>query len=589
MRFLLLVASICLLVASGCLVGIFGPAPYAAVERLGHIGYFEYAPDGLSFFKLALTPARYAVFRVVLAGLLGGSLLATIAQLRAPRSRRQLRRLGQETHRAAAALVRTVRQLSVSERVVAGILLLSLLATWLVWFLIDPLSPDEIGSYDAFVHEGPVAIASFYPIPNNHVFYNFCCWLLSPLALGHVRVVMRLPSLLAATAGTALSYALLTRLCTFRVATVVTALFSLTPLTIIYAASGRGYYVQLLCLQLAFFAVVELMTARRNQRLAWAVFIGSSILGLYTVPTFASPLLALALVLTAGSQCFHPRQRGHFWGRVFGAGAIIGAIAAVLYAPVGCVSGWPSLLANRYLAPYAWAAFWRTLPAYAYEVADALLGLVRPGLIASAVLLGLTPLLLLRGTLPPRQRWLLWSCWALLLVPAIVMAAERRFIPARALMYATYFLYLLGALLADYAATRWRGRGATRLPIALLLILLLFRVAMLAGQVPALLRSRDETAAVARAYRWLLTQPPGPVFLGASYHDILFHHYALLDHRPLTLHAQRRVGTRYQFIVWAKGQPLARPAWASALPYRLAYQDTLATIYQLGPAPSRSR
>lgn len=590
MRFLLLVAVVCLLAASAYLAAIFGPAPYAAVARLGHVAYFEDVPDGLLRLHLALTPGRYAAFRAGTWALLSGGLLGTLGLLGAAGGRRELRRLGREARRAGAALARTVRRLPGRERAAAAALLLAILAVRLVWFFTDPPSPDEIASYDCFVREGPVAVASFYPIPNNHVFYNFLAWGLAQLVPGApVRVVMRLPSLLVATAGTALGYALLAHFRGFRVATLVTALFGLTRVSIIYAASGRGYFLQFVCLQLAFFAVVGLATRHPYRRLAWAVFVGSSTVGLYAIPTYAAPLAALGLALLAAGGGFRPRHRRRFWGQLGLAGAIIGATALVLYAPVGCVSGWPRLLANRYLASHAPADFWATGRAYLYEATGMLLGPVRPVLLLGAALLGLTPWLLARARLPARSRWLAWASWALLAAPPVLMLARHVFIPARVLMYTTYFVYLLLVLGADFAATRWRGHRAAWVPLGLLGALLAFRVAELGPQLPVVRHSRAVDRAVARSYRWLRAQPPGPVFLSAMYHEIMFYHYALLGHQPLTLDVKPAPGVRYRYWVWAKGQTAPPPAWALALPHRVAYEDPTTIIYTLDAPPAGAR
>lgn len=170
--------------------------------------------------------------------------------------------MGQQARQAGAALVRTGRRLSGPERLVAGALLLLVLGLRLFWFVNDTLSPDETLSYDTFVQEGRLAVTSFYPLPNNHVFSNFLAWLLTQLLPSQdVRLVMRLPSLLASTAGTTLSLALLTHWRSFRVAALATALFSLAPAALTYAVAGRGYAVQLLCVQLAFFAAVGLLAA----------------------------------------------------------------------------------------------------------------------------------------------------------------------------------------------------------------------------------------------------------------------------------------------------------------------------------------
>lgn len=595
MRFLLLVASLCLLAASAYLVVILGLTPYRVVEQLGHVSYYEYVPDGPTQLPLALTPGGYAAFRTGIWAGLVGSLLSSVLLLAQPAYRRQLRRLGQEVRRARAALGRPVRHLSGPEKTVAGGLLLLILLARIGWLLLDPMSPDEITSYDSFVRQGAAAVASFYPIPNNHVFYNFTCWVVAQALPHHVLFVMRLPSLLVATAGTGLSYALLAHFRNFRVATLVTALFDLTQLTLSYATAGRGYYLQLVCIQLSFFAVLGLVTARGYRRLGWAVLVTSSAVGLYTVPTYAAPLASLWAVLLVAGLRWPSRKQRPYYGQVFLAGAVVILLAGGLYTPVGTVSGWSRLLTNRYLAPHSFASFCRIGRAYLYETAGMLLGPPRPALVCGAAFLGLTPLVLLRARASraswasPRGRWLAWGAWAMLVVPAVLMLAQRVFIPARALMYTTYFLFLLATLAADCVANAWRPNRnwVARLPLLLLLILLGYRVAEVMRQGPILRHSREQVATVSRVYQWLQTQPRGAVLMGASFHGLMFHHYGLLDggHPPLVLRFSRVPGERYPYLVWPNGH--SRPAWAALLPYRLAYQDALIRVYALTVPPAK--
>lgn len=589
MRFLLLVASLCLLAASAYLVAMLGLTPYSVVEQLGHVSYYEYVPDGPTQLKLALTPGGYAAFRTgIWAGLVGSLLSSVLLLLAQPAYRRQLHGLEQEVRRARSALGRTVRHLSGPEKTAASGLLLTILLARIGWLLLDPMSPDEITSYDSFVRQGAAAVTSFYPIPNNHVFYNFTCWVVAQVVPNHVLIVMRLPSLLVATAGTGLSYALLVHFRNFRVATLITALFDLTQLTLIYATAGRGYYLQMVCIQLSFFAVLGLVTERRYRRLGWAVLVTSSVVGLYTVPTYAAPLASLWAVLLVASLRLPRRKQRPFYGQVFLAGAVVILLAGVLYTPVGTVSGWSRLLTNRYLAPHSFASFYRIGRAYLYETAGMLLGPPRPALICGAAFLGLTPLVLLRAQASTRGRWLAWGAWVMLVAPAVLMLAQRVFIPARVLMYTTYFLFLLATLAADCVAKEWRPKWVARLPMILLLILLSYRVAELMRQGPNLRRSREQVATVSRVYHWLQTQPRGAVLMGASFHGLMFHHYGLLDesHQPLVLRFSRVPGERYPYLVLPNGQP-SRPAWASLLPYRLAYQDALIMVYTLNVPPAK--
>ena len=92
------------------------------------------------------------------------------------------------------------------------------------WYLLNyPLGTDEVASYNYFVREGLVAITSYYPIPNNHIFYNLLAWPLAQAGLSP-RLVMRLPTLLLGTFGTIAGYVLLARLTGLRLATLIMGL-----------------------------------------------------------------------------------------------------------------------------------------------------------------------------------------------------------------------------------------------------------------------------------------------------------------------------------------------------------------------------
>ena len=581
MRLILLVASVGLLVVAGCLAMIYGPASYPDLARLSQVSYFEYLPDGPVYMRLALTPARFAGYRAGLAALLVLGAVATALQLRNPKTLRQAQRLGKEFRRGLKAMGRTVRELSGGQQATAAALLLFLFTAQVLWLITDPLSPDEMVSYDSFVRQGPVAITSFYPIPNNHVFYNILSWMLSLLMPGQVTAAVRLPSLLAATLGCAASYVLLTRLRGFWTATAVTALFGFTRAALLYAASGRGYYLQLGCIQLAFFAVVELATGGRNRRLAWTALLASSVVGLYTVPTFALPLSAFVLVLLAALPGFAPRYRKPYLAQMGLVLLAMAVLSVVLYAPVGCVSGWPRLLGNRYLMPPSSQSFWGKALAYIYETVGVLLGPVRPALLAAALVAALTPLLWWTHDGNNRSRWLGWASLALLITPLALVLIRHTFVPARVLLYTTFFLYLLAVLIAGKIASRWPGKLSGRVLAGLLMALLSFRLLELRNHVPIVMRSRSRADTVARAYQWFRQQPPGGVFVGASYHGLLFNHYANLDRRRLQMSSAFSTGATYHYLIWAKGQATDRPAWAINQPYQVAYEDDMATIYTL--------
>jgi len=558
------------LLAAGALGLLFGGTGYAVLAGFGRISYHE---NGFTKLPLALTPGRYQTLLLALGGAVAGSLLLlallrrtdALAALRAEWC--QARTRGRAWWRAQAG----------RDKLAAGLMLLAVLMARLWYLTRYPLSTDEVASYDYFVRGGPVVITSFYPIPNNHIFYNLLAWPLAELGWSP-RLAMRLPSLLLGLLGTGLGSVLLARLLGWWRATLLLGLVGLTPLWVYYAANGRGYFVQFGLLQIGFFAVVEVLhPASRYPRLSWLAFVGSSVLGLYTVPSYAYPLAALGLGLAAG--LLHQRRWRALPTLVL-AGAGIVLLVGLLYAPVGAVSGWGQLLGNRYVA--ARPDFWLHYRAALYEIGAELFGpslrLSGPAWLALAALGGLAAWrLVLRG---PR-RTLALLAWLQLALPLALMAIQRVYAPTRTLLPLTFFGYLLVLLLlTERLPPLSRARQLSR-ALALLSVLGLggYRLKLNQARLQA---SRHETQLFQQAYAWLQNQPDAHrIWLNAPLHELFFAHYARQQPGPLRgLHSGRRwpVAGRYNYLV-VKNQS----EYCAPISYRLAYHDELVNIY----APTR--
>lgn len=577
-RFFVGLGGIALLAAAGWLWLVVGFWPYAKAQVLGDIVYNDY---GYHRLNPALSPARWAALRGLLLGaMLVGAVLLGAGLLARPGPAG----IFAELRLAGGRAVRRIRRWPRLARGMA-LALVAVLVGARVWYAFQyPLSTDEVGSYDFFVAQGPLAISSFYPIPNNHIFYNLLAW--PGYALGlPPRWVMRLPTLLLGTAGTAVGFFLLARLVGLRLATLVTGLVGLEPLWVYFGSVGRGYFLQFGLLQLGFFSAMELLrSASHYRQLAWATFVTSSILGLYTIPTYAYPLVALGLVLAAGLG----RQRR--LPELFGAVFVIATVSVLLYAPVGAVSGWDRLLSNRYVATRSAAQFWPAFRAVLYEMASDLFGpsvrLSGPAWLALALLGGGAA----RYWLPPgpRQRVAL-AAWVLLATPLLLMAVQRVYMPSRTLLYLTYAGYLLLGLLLARAGSRAFHRFQCQLHP--------WRWAAIAAVVvgvggfrlyqnQAQLRSaQHETKLFEQAYHWLRRQPrpagrPVRVWLRAPLQALFFAHYnqTTLGQGPqLVTYDAPWPAEAYDFIV-LNNQFVASAASRTAA-YRQVYHDQLITIY----------
>jgi hypothetical protein len=563
-----------------CLLGLLvvGLAPLAGVQALGQIVYHE---NGFRHLALRLTPERLALLR---AGLVGGTVGLALSGWWLRRQSPARPGLEAEWQRARTSARAGWQHQPVGARWAAlgGLLALVVVRGWYLGYY--PLGTDEVASYDYFVRHGLRAIIGFYPIPNNHIFYNLLAWPLAEAGFSP-RLAMRLPSLLGGTLGTALGGLLLARLVGLRRATLVQGLVGLAPLWVYYASNGRGYFVQFGLLQLGLFAAVELLRPTSPyRRLSWLVFLSSSVLGLYTIPTYAYPLAALGLGLAGG---FAGQHRWDRLRELVLAGSIIGLITLVLYLPTGTISGWDRLLSNRYVVARSPAQFWPQYRAFLYETAAEVFGptlrLSGPAWLALAALGGVAAR---RWVVPGPRRTLALLAWVQLALPLLLMAAQRVYAPTRVLLYLTFFGYLLLVLLL--ARVPW----PRRLPPWARWVVTLGLVAGVGGyrlwhdraHVQA---SRHETQQFEQAFAWLQghARPQGPaarVWLNAPLHELFFNHYLHQQSARPAVRLSSHRGTlpppgTYDFLVLntRRGSHLARPA----APYRAVYHDELVTIY----------
>lgn len=569
-RFFVATGLVCLLAGSGFLLLIFGPTSYAQVQALGRHTYHE---GGYRYLPLAVTPTSYWLLRggliVVALGSFSG--LAVLYTARNAFFRQDLQLLGREFRQAWANLVATWQQLPLSKKLVAGGLLGLILAVR-VWYLTNyVLGTDEVASYDYFVRPGLLTISSFYPIPNNHLLFNFTCWPLT-FFTDNTRLVMRLPTFMAAAAGTVLGYLLLMRWTGFRVATLTTGLFSLLPLSLYYAVAGRGYFLQLTLLLLAFFAVLAVLLRPTYQRLGWVAFIIASVLGFYVIPTFLYPFVSLGLGLLLGLGW---QRRWLELGHLLLAGGSIGVTTLLLYWPVGCVSGWRQLVGNRYVATLSDTIFWPQYLRYLRILADMLAGNGRVGLVAGGGLIGLGPVLF--WLLPRPKQGVAMLAWLLLAMPLVLMAAQQVQVPARVLLYTSFFGCVLGSLVATALLTRLRVSAPAQLLLGLLVVSAYGGYQFQRQLAPHQDEVREHHQMQA-AYTWLSRQGHPRVLLAAPDYELYFRHYAQQERRPVLLHTTPAPGQTYNFTVQGRGaNPL--PAWALPPFYVPVYRNGFVVIY----------
>ncbi|MBX0289911.1 hypothetical protein K3G63_05640 [Hymenobacter sp. HSC-4F20] len=559
-----------LLLVSGSLALLYS---WVTLDALHLLRRTIYARNEMPEFVLQVAPARYALLRTSLWGAALGAAATLAYRLRRGQLSVELRELSQNLRAVISSVWGSVVRLSLPEKLAGSLLLLGVLALRLYYAAVYPLSTDEVATYDYFVSGGPVASTSFYPIPNNHVLFSLSCWVVSWFT-SHDVVILRLPTLLFSLVGTAAAYALLIRVTSFRIASCAAGLFCLSPLSLYYAMTGRGYFLLIVLTLGQFFATLAILHSARFQRLGWGAFVLTGVLGLYTIPTYAYPLVSLGLWLAV---VFFRRQQWAGLAALAGASTLVGLGTLLLYAPVICVSGLRALAANSYIAPQSLAAFWQSYALYLLKPARELFGheqLSAPGFVGL-----LLAVLAVLPWLPPRLRRIALPAVVLVLLPFVYMPIQRVYSPARVLLYATFFFCIGVAISGEWMLQRLQVPPRLRL-VALGLAVGLYGLYEVAHFRYAVRAAQSQARQLQGSYAWLRQQRPKRVYFDAPFHKLYFHHYALTTHYPLHLfEAASAQGSSYDYVVLFRGQAVL-PPWLTPAAYRLAYADDGATIYQ---------
>jgi hypothetical protein len=545
MRFLSRLQLGLLLVVAAGLGLLFGLTDYAGLAsrvftpRVGP--YFGARRDLLA---VALTPARYQTLCLGLLALAFAA--ASLLWLTRPRPTTSgFGRWARAARGWRAALARPWRQLSGAERALAGALLAVVAGARLYYAGYYPLSLDEIASYDFYTLPGAAVTASYYPFPNNHILANLLVGQVHGLWPGaSPALALRLLPTLAGVLALPLVYALALRAGRFGVATLGLGLYWLSPLGVYYAVAGRGYAWALLAALAGIFAALELLrpgVRRATRQLAWAVFGGSGLVGLYAVPTHLYALLAVGLGLLLGFGRQPARLRRLQLAQLAVATLGLAAGAGVLYAPVGVVSGWPALLANPYVARHAWPEFSAGIGPWLLGTAAELLGQRGLSAVAYCGLLALTPVALRWGRLPGPARRLGWLLLVQLGLWLLVVAAQHVYPPARTLLLVLLAFFLLLGLVGQAVWGRWqvaRGRRPTGAPLRagtvglLAVVLLLYGGYRLRREQEVMGQHTRQQLAWQQAYDWLRGQPLRRIWVAARADALLWQHYALAAGQP---------------------------------------------------------
>ena len=254
-------------------------------------------------------------------------------------------------------------QLSTSQKRIFFLLLTGFFILRLPFALYFPPLVDEAFSYVYFVSQGVLVSMSYYPGPNNHIFFNLIASFLNPLTsqiFYEPVLLLRLISALASFACSIFFFFWLFHTFNFKMAYWGIILLNLQVPFFTYGFLGRGYMLQLCLLFLVLMTGIRLIQSKPTLILS-SVFILAASLGFYCIPTFLYPYFTLQ-VYFAWYLCFKFKSQQLF--RIFFINLGVIVLTFIFYVPVFILQGWGAVIGNSWVRALSYGVFFARLPAY---------------------------------------------------------------------------------------------------------------------------------------------------------------------------------------------------------------------------------
>jgi uncharacterized membrane protein len=147
-----------------------------------------------------------------------------------------------------------------------------------------PYHYDEAFSHMRFASEGALTSMTYYPVPNNHVFFNVIASYFLWLPIDDI-VALRLPSLIFSLLSTYYFFKIAHKLLSRPAAFLSTILFSFSYVFCLYSTQGRGYSMLIFFALCSIYSLLCIMQGGSLKKYM-SVYAIASILGFLTMPSY---------------------------------------------------------------------------------------------------------------------------------------------------------------------------------------------------------------------------------------------------------------------------------------------------------------
>lgn len=279
--------------------------------------------------------------------------------------------------------LKTIKSLSKNQKIIASIILLSIIFQKIILINRYPFSGDEAFSYFTFVENGIFLTTSFYPEPNNHILYNLICIVFNQF-LNNPIYIMRIPNLVIYMLLIYVSITFLIKKFNFNTAIIFISIIGLSYSTSIYVVHGRGYELCSLLALLSFIFTIKYNEYKTKNSLVNLIIFNC--LGVFTIPIFIYITFGITsfLIINAYFKKDVILLKNTI---IFISFTVLGS--AILYLPTIIISGLDAILNNPYLKPHTNLTYYykHILPVASVEAIDFIIGTYSKGYIILSLII----------------------------------------------------------------------------------------------------------------------------------------------------------------------------------------------------------
>lgn len=407
-----------------------------------------------------------------------------------------------------------------------------------------PVSFDEADTWLLFISKGPVMISSFYPFPNNHIFYNWCVWFCSFLPF-NTTVLLRLPLIPALPVCIIFIYRLAKHLFNEQASLLSVAVFTFSFPVLHYSYTARGYLFILLFALITLWCLV--MLHERNKKRYRLALVCSLVAGFYTVPSylyFAVPVLVFFFVKWLVEDTAKAKLLIKY--------AMVAAmIVFLLYTPVFLVSGTGSLL-HSYGKQFTSNEMGSMLQLTLLELNKHLFGRSAPAMITGNIIF-LFLLLYGFGT-SAAKRWFFLLCFINCALPIFIFFVQKQPFPARAWIHLLVFVSLAVCTIGLMVKNRV-------IVVVITLLIIAFRFYPQFSQYHLHVMGYDQFAK--QIATRMVAEKRNTLYINKNYIKPLFDFYFQSSHFPAAIYLQKGLyrsdefdaTVKYSAIIWSKNDP----------------------------------